>query len=250
MLQASRGRQAQGSVSSELACRKNLTAPNGGPEAACREAWQHRALSPTHADRAVKPAGCMPAGGSSNAGGAVLRNFFTDVQLVELTACIDPDISPNLDYYPLLRRGERFPVNDPELAPRLEPRPADDAHFLHGMLDSIARIEQEGFNLLAKLGASTLTKASPHHAVLAASARCKLISDHMNSAEQPGRHILCPRNFKQLSGFQADVQVQLQRDSVAAPQKLTSRVQQQDLFTCSGVHCRWRGQKQEVASNA
>ena len=104
----------------------------------------------------------MPAGGSSNAGGAVLRKFFTDAQLVELTASIDPESSPNLDYYPLLRRGERFPVNDPELAPRLEPRPADDAHFLHGMLDSIARIEQEGFDLLAKLGASTLTKASPH----------------------------------------------------------------------------------------
>ena len=110
----------------------------------------------------------MPAGGSSNAGGAVLRKFFSDAQLVELTARIDPEISPNLDYYPLLRRGERFPVNNPELAPRLEPRPADDAQFLHGMLDSIARIEQEGFDLLAKLGASTLTKASPHRASLAA----------------------------------------------------------------------------------
>lgn len=31
---------------------------------------------------------------------------------------------------PLAAPGERFPVNDPGLQPRLEPRPADDAVFL------------------------------------------------------------------------------------------------------------------------
>lgn len=40
--------------------------------------------------------------------------------------------SCRLDYYPLLRPGERFPVNDPGLPPRLTPRPEDDAVFLQG----------------------------------------------------------------------------------------------------------------------
>ncbi len=54
------------------------------------------------------------------------------------------------------RTGERFPVNDPTLAPRLTPRPADDAEFLHGLLESLARIEARGYALLAELGASPL----------------------------------------------------------------------------------------------
>ncbi|MBT9569118.1 MAG: FGGY-family carbohydrate kinase [Thiobacillus sp.] len=94
------------------------------------------------------------AGGASNAGGAVLRQFFDDRQLAGLSARIDPDLASPLDYLPLPCRGERFPVNDPELAPRLSPRPADDAEFLHGLLESLARIETRGYGLLAELGAS------------------------------------------------------------------------------------------------
>lgn len=37
-----------------------------------------------------------------------------------------------LDYYPLTKPGERFPVNDPAMQPRLTPRPEDDARFLQG----------------------------------------------------------------------------------------------------------------------
>ncbi|MDD1651377.1 MAG: hypothetical protein LUO80_13460, partial [Methylococcaceae bacterium] len=59
---------------------------------------------------------------------------------------------------PLPRPGERFPVNDPGLAPRLSPRPADDAEFLHGLLESLARIESRGYGLLAELGASPLLR--------------------------------------------------------------------------------------------
>jgi sugar (pentulose or hexulose) kinase len=49
--------------------------------------------------------------------------------------------------------GERFPHNDPALAPRLQPRPDDDVRFLHGLLEGIARIEQGGYRRLAELGA-------------------------------------------------------------------------------------------------
>jgi len=71
-------------------------------------------------------------GGASNTGGAVLRKFFTNEQLLQLSAQIDPSQASGLDYYPLTKAGERFPVNDPLLQPRLEPRPSDDAVFLQG----------------------------------------------------------------------------------------------------------------------
>lgn len=69
---------------------------------------------------------------------------------------IDPNIASSLDYVRLPRPGERFPVNDPALAPRLTPRPADDAEFLHGLLESLGRIEARGYGLLAELGATPL----------------------------------------------------------------------------------------------
>ena len=98
------------------------------------------------------------AGGASNAGGAVLRQFFDDRQLAALSERIDPAVASPLDYLPLSRPGERFPVNDPALAPRLAPRPADDAEFLHGLLESLGRIEAKGYALLAELGASPLRR--------------------------------------------------------------------------------------------
>ena len=96
------------------------------------------------------------AGGASNAGGAVLRQFFDDRHLAALSEQIDPAVASPLDYLPLPKPGERFPVNDPQLAPRLTPRPADDAEFLHGLLESLARIEARGYGLLAELGATPL----------------------------------------------------------------------------------------------
>jgi len=98
------------------------------------------------------------AGGASNAGGAVLRQFFDDRTLASLSESIDPNVASPLDYVPLPRTGERFPVNDPALAPRLSPRPADDAEFLHGLLESLARIEARGYGLLAELGASPVQR--------------------------------------------------------------------------------------------
>lgn len=98
------------------------------------------------------------AGGASNAGGAVLRQFFDDRSLAALSEQIDPLVASPLDYLPLPRPGERFPVNDLALAPRLSPRPADDAQFLHGLLESLGRIEARGYGLLAELGASQLVR--------------------------------------------------------------------------------------------
>jgi D-ribulokinase len=95
-------------------------------------------------------------GGASNSGGAALASFFDRAELAALSDRIDPLVPPDLDYYPLVSPGERFPINDPALLPRLTPRPADDVAFLHGLLLGIGRIEQRGYSLLAELGATPL----------------------------------------------------------------------------------------------
>eukprot|EP00878_Enallax_costatus_P034508 GHUV01038266.1.p1 GENE.GHUV01038266.1~~GHUV01038266.1.p1 ORF type:complete len:414 (+),score=132.25 GHUV01038266.1:205-1446(+) len=93
-------------------------------------------------------------GGASNTGGAVLKQYFTNQQLQELSERIDPRQPSGLDYYPLTQPGERFPINDPHMQPRLEPRTADDAVFLQGMLKGMSRIEAQAYKLLSDLGAS------------------------------------------------------------------------------------------------
>lgn len=98
------------------------------------------------------------AGGASNAGGAVLRQFFSDEDLIRLSRSIDPHQASPLDYYPLLRPGDRFPINDPHLPPRLEPRPDNPVAFLHGLLESLARLEALGYQTLANLGGDRLTR--------------------------------------------------------------------------------------------
>lgn len=95
-------------------------------------------------------------GGASSSGGAVLSHYFTPQQLQTLSQQINPASSSDLDYYPLLAPGERFPVCDPKLAPRLLPRPDNDATFLHGMLQGMAVIEKHGYAELQRLGAPAL----------------------------------------------------------------------------------------------
>ena len=96
-------------------------------------------------------------GGASNTGGAVLKSFFASEQIMSLSQQIDPNLSTGLDYYPLLKPGERFPINDPALLPRLTPRPTDDRMFLQGLLESMACIEAQAYQLLQTLGSSALT---------------------------------------------------------------------------------------------
>ena len=97
------------------------------------------------------------AGGASNAGGGVLRQYFSDDELLVLSAGIDTARASGLDYYPLPSKGERFPINDPEMLPRLEPRPPNRGEFLRGLLEGLANIEARGYRLLMELGATPLT---------------------------------------------------------------------------------------------
>ena len=96
------------------------------------------------------------AGGASNTGGAVIERLFGRDRLGELSAALKPDKPTELHYYPLIAQGERFPIHDPELQPRLEPRPADDVVFFQGVLEGVAEVEALAYRKLAELGAPIL----------------------------------------------------------------------------------------------
>jgi sugar (pentulose or hexulose) kinase len=121
----------------KLACDRPVAAPEYG-------VYSHRL------------GGLWLAGGASNSGGRALARHFDPAALARLSARIDPSRPSGLDYYPLPGPGERFPIADPALPPRETPRPADDAAFLCGLLEGIARIEALGYRRLAEHGAPPL----------------------------------------------------------------------------------------------
>ena len=92
-------------------------------------------------------------GGGSNTGGAVLNHFFSSEQIKTYTEQLNPEKETGLHYYPLINKGERFPVNDPEHQPVLTPRPEDDAQFFQGILEGMAEIESRAYRLLETFGA-------------------------------------------------------------------------------------------------
>ena len=119
-------------------------------------------------------------GGASNTGGAVLKQFFSDAELEKLSSKIDATKASELDYYPLLQPGDRFPINDPHLPPRLTPRPDDPVEFLHGLLESIAKIEARGYELLEQMGADKLTRVYTAGGGAANSKWCGIRERHLN----------------------------------------------------------------------
>lgn len=103
-------------------------------------------------------------GGASNSGGAVLRHYFSDEQMLEFTKELQPKINTGLNYYPLLKKGERFPVSDANLSPRLTPKAETDVLLFQGILEGIADIELAGYKLLKKLGAPYPTEVKTNGA--------------------------------------------------------------------------------------
>lgn len=97
-------------------------------------------------------------GGSSNSGGEVLKNYFNDEQLTQLTKSLDLKRKQgnfsllDLNYYPLSSPGERFPVQDPFLTAKLLPRPIADLDFFQALLEGMADIETLAYKKLVDLG--------------------------------------------------------------------------------------------------
>ncbi len=107
-------------------------------------------------------------GGASNSGGKVLRHYFSEQEMEKMTlpllsrqssqlsSQVLPSKSTGLDYYPLLKTGERFPVSDPNKQAKLSPRPDADIDFFQGMLEGIAEIEKQAYQRLYDLGAPSV----------------------------------------------------------------------------------------------
>jgi len=93
------------------------------------------------------------SGGASNAGGAILLDFFSLEDIKELSKQINPYKSTGMELIPLSKIGERFPIDDPNLQPKLGPRPISDSHYLHALFEGLAKIEAKGWQKLHELGA-------------------------------------------------------------------------------------------------
>jgi xylulokinase len=94
-------------------------------------------------------------GGASNVGCAVLRQQgFSNEELEDLSKEIDPMSDIDLSYYPLTKKGERFPIADTEKEPIIEPVPESRRDYLHGLLQGISDVERDGFKILGELGAT------------------------------------------------------------------------------------------------
>ena len=113
-------------------------------------------FAPAYGIYSHKVLGLWLAGGASNTGGNVLLSEFPGVDLEALSARIDPESDTGLSYYPLSKPSERFPINDPDLAPVLTPRPASDSDHLKAIFEGIAGIEALAYSRLAELGAPAL----------------------------------------------------------------------------------------------
>lgn len=98
-------------------------------------------------------------GGSSNSGGEVLKQYFNSNELAQMTQCLDKKIEQgdfsllNLNFYPLSTPGERFPIQDPLLEPKLSPRPSEPQDFFQALLEGMADIETLAYKKLVDLGA-------------------------------------------------------------------------------------------------
>ncbi len=93
------------------------------------------------------------SGGASNTGAAILLDFFNLEYIEELSKQINPNKSSGLNLLPLSSQGERFPIDDPNLQPKLDPRPVSDSLYLHALFEGLAKIEAKGWQKLNELGA-------------------------------------------------------------------------------------------------
>ncbi|WGS18132.1 MULTISPECIES: FGGY-family carbohydrate kinase [unclassified Bradyrhizobium] len=98
------------------------------------------------------------AGGASNSGGGALLAHFTAAEMERLTPQLSPEEPTGLDYYPLAKPGERFPIADPALPARVTPRPPEDHRFFQALLEGIASVEALAYLQLSRLGAPPLRR--------------------------------------------------------------------------------------------
>jgi sugar (pentulose or hexulose) kinase len=93
------------------------------------------------------------AGGASNVGGKIIEELFGN-KIEDLSKSLNPDKLLNLNYYPLAQTGERFPINDPNKKPILEPRPDKETDFFQAVLEGITQVEKLSYEKIVEIGGS------------------------------------------------------------------------------------------------
>ena len=91
------------------------------------------------------------AGGASNVGGQILIHYFKN-EIEILSKKINTEKLTGYKYYPLLKPGERFPINDVNFKPILTPKPNDKNIFFQAILEGITFVEKSCYEKLADLG--------------------------------------------------------------------------------------------------
>ena len=91
------------------------------------------------------------AGGASNVGGIILKHLFKD-KINLLSESLNPSNLTGLNYYPLMKSGERFPYNDPNKKAILEPRPESEIVFFQAVLEGISNVEKLCYERLKEIG--------------------------------------------------------------------------------------------------
>ena len=91
------------------------------------------------------------AGGASNVGGNILKHLFKD-KINLLSESLNPSNLTGLNYYPLMKTGERFPYNDPNKKAILEPRPESETIFFQAVLEGISNVEKLCYERLKEIG--------------------------------------------------------------------------------------------------
>ncbi|WP_024851123.1 FGGY-family carbohydrate kinase [Hydrogenovibrio kuenenii] len=113
-------------------------------------------FSPTHGIYSHILGDLWLIGGASNCGGAVLLKYFSLDQIITLLSEINIHKPTGLNYYPLITKGERFPIADSHLEPKVSPRPKLDSEFLHTLIEGLVSVEKLAYETLENLGATNV----------------------------------------------------------------------------------------------
>ncbi len=96
--------------------------------------------------------------GASNCGTGILQKYFSNQEIQQMSNKLNPDKPTGLSYYPLIGKGERFPLNNPGKTACLSPKPASKLRFFQAILEGITDVEYKGYQCLQQLGAPEVSK--------------------------------------------------------------------------------------------
>jgi sugar (pentulose or hexulose) kinase len=162
-------------------------------------------------------AGKWLVGGASNVGCAVLRQEkFSGDELASLSRDIDPRTRVDLDYYPLVGQGERFPINDPEKVCVLDPKPETRKEYLHGILQAISKIEAEGFAAMVSSGASPVKHVYTAGGGSKNSMWCKMRETFLQVPVEKARNTDASYGVARLATLITDDEIKRRRAEIAA----------------------------------